>query len=170
MPATEAAFKRAAHVVALDTQVQRVTGVPMEPRAAVGDYDARAGRYTLHAGSGNVVRQKVESRSSSAWRERGARSNARRRRQFRHPQRLLSGIRAGVLGGAAAGTAGEMDLRAAESFLSDYQGRDLASQAELALDADGHFLALRGQHQQCRRPHRELRRIGKGVELDVERL
>jgi carbon-monoxide dehydrogenase large subunit len=31
-----------------------------------------------------------------------------------------------------------------ESFLSDYQGRDLAVQAELALDADGRFLALRG--------------------------
>ena len=47
----------------------------------------------------------------------------------------------------------------AESFLSDYQGRDLAVQAELALDADGHFLgAARHQHQQCRRPHRELRR------------
>ena len=58
--ATEAAFKRAAHVVSLDTQVQRVTGVPMEPRAAVGVYDARTGRYTLHAGSGNVVRQKGE--------------------------------------------------------------------------------------------------------------
>jgi carbon-monoxide dehydrogenase large subunit len=31
-----------------------------------------------------------------------------------------------------------------ESFLSDYQGRDLAVEAELALDADGNFLALRG--------------------------
>ena len=30
-----------------------------------------------------------------------------------------------------------------ECFLSDYQGRDLAVQAELALDANGNFLALR---------------------------
>ena len=40
--ATVAAFARAAHVVRLETQVQRVTGVPMEPRAAVGAYDAAA--------------------------------------------------------------------------------------------------------------------------------
>ncbi len=33
-----------------------------------------------------------------------------------------------------------------ESFVSDYQGRDLASEAELALDADGKFLALRGSN------------------------
>src|SRR6185295_3053499 len=30
-----------------------------------------------------------------------------------------------------------------EAFLADYQGRDLASDAELALDADGTFLAFR---------------------------
>ena len=58
--ATEAAFARAAHVASLDTWVQRVTGVPMEPRAAVGVYDKATGRYTLHAGAGGVVRQKHE--------------------------------------------------------------------------------------------------------------
>src|SRR4030095_3064872 len=31
-----------------------------------------------------------------------------------------------------------------EAFLADYQGRDAAVEAELALDADGTFLALRG--------------------------
>ena len=31
-----------------------------------------------------------------------------------------------------------------ECFLSDYQGRDLSVTAELALDAQGHFLGLRG--------------------------
>jgi carbon-monoxide dehydrogenase large subunit len=31
-----------------------------------------------------------------------------------------------------------------ESFVSDYQGRDLTSEAELALDKDGKFVALRG--------------------------
>ena len=56
--ATEAAFARAAHVVRFETWVQRVTGVPMEPRAAVGEYDAATGRYTLHAGAGGAVRPK----------------------------------------------------------------------------------------------------------------
>ena len=45
--ATDAAFARAAHVTRLDTWVNRVTGVPMEPRAAVGVYDPATG--TLHA-------------------------------------------------------------------------------------------------------------------------
>jgi len=58
--ATEAAFAGAAHVVRLETMVQRVTGVPLEPRAAVGAYDPASGRYTLHAGSGGTNRQKRE--------------------------------------------------------------------------------------------------------------
>ena len=58
--ATAEAFARAAHVTRLDTWINRVTGVPMEPRAAVGIYDAATGRYTLYAGSGGIVRQKKE--------------------------------------------------------------------------------------------------------------
>src|SRR5215470_795344 len=58
--ATDEAFARAAHVVALDTWVPRITGVPMEPRAAVGAHDAATGRYTLYAGSGGVVRHKTD--------------------------------------------------------------------------------------------------------------
>ena len=56
--ATDAAFARAAHIVRLDTWVPRITGVPMEPRAALGVYDETTGRYTLFAGSGGVVRHK----------------------------------------------------------------------------------------------------------------
>ena len=44
--ATEAAFTRAAHVVKFHTWIQRVTGVPMEPRAAIGEYDAATQRCT----------------------------------------------------------------------------------------------------------------------------
>jgi carbon-monoxide dehydrogenase large subunit len=58
--ATDEAFVRAAHVVGLNTWVQRVTGVPMEPRAAVACYDPTTSRYWLHAGSGGIVRQKGE--------------------------------------------------------------------------------------------------------------
>jgi aerobic carbon-monoxide dehydrogenase large subunit len=47
-------------VTRLDTRINRVTGVPMEPRTAVGSYDAASGRYTLYAGSGGIVRQKKE--------------------------------------------------------------------------------------------------------------
>src|SRR5207237_6239018 len=58
--ATERAFGEAAHVVRFETLIQRVTGVPMEARAAVGNYEAQSGRHFLHAGSGGVVRQKGE--------------------------------------------------------------------------------------------------------------
>src|SRR5262249_9798384 len=58
--ATEEAFARADHVVALDLHIDRVTGLPLEPRASLGEYDAASGRYTLHAGSGGAVRQKRE--------------------------------------------------------------------------------------------------------------
>ena len=43
-------------MVRFSTSVQRIAGVTMEPRAAVGEYDAASGRYTLHAGAGGAVR------------------------------------------------------------------------------------------------------------------
>src|SRR5437867_5385906 len=58
--ATEAGFGRAAHVVRLVTDVSRVTGVPMEPRAALGAFDPASGRYTVWAGGGAIVRPKKE--------------------------------------------------------------------------------------------------------------
>src|SRR5258708_7026120 len=58
--ATDQALARAAHVVTKNFHIGRVTGVPLEPRAALGHYDAATGRYTLYAGSGGAVRQKSE--------------------------------------------------------------------------------------------------------------
>src|SRR5262249_25380311 len=57
---TEVVFAVADHVVAMDFHIGRVTGVPLDPRAALAEYDAASGRYTLHAGSGGAVRQKNE--------------------------------------------------------------------------------------------------------------
>src|SRR5262249_58467819 len=54
--AVDAAFGRASHVVRLETWVHRVTGVPMEPRAAVGAWDPIGRRYTVHAGAGGLWR------------------------------------------------------------------------------------------------------------------
>src|SRR5204863_8705969 len=55
-PQTRAGFAEAQHVVRLETHIQRVTGVPMEPRAALGAYDGATARYTLYAGGGAIVR------------------------------------------------------------------------------------------------------------------
>jgi carbon-monoxide dehydrogenase large subunit len=66
--ATAAAFAEAAHVVKLKTWIPRVTGVPMEPRAAVGAFDPATARYTVHAGSGGAVRLKADISTTSIFR------------------------------------------------------------------------------------------------------
>jgi carbon-monoxide dehydrogenase large subunit len=165
--ATEAAFKGAAHIVSIDTQVQRVTGVPMEPRAAVGVYDARSGRFTLHAGSGNVVRQKGELAGILDVPETAVRVTARdvggnfgTRNAF-YPEFALVCWAAKRLGRPVKWT-----CERSESFLTDYQGRDLAVKAELALDADGRFLALRGANTSNVGAHTvSFVALVKGVEL-----
>ena len=48
------------HVVKLDLHIGRVTGVPIELRAAVAHHDKTADKFTLYAGSGGAVRQKNE--------------------------------------------------------------------------------------------------------------
>ncbi|HYE89748.1 MAG TPA: molybdopterin cofactor-binding domain-containing protein, partial [Terriglobales bacterium] len=44
------AIESAAHVARLEFVVTRVAAAPIEPRGAVGEYDRRVGRYTLHTG------------------------------------------------------------------------------------------------------------------------
>src|SRR5262245_46497212 len=58
--ATDKAFAAADHVVKLDLHIGRVTGVPIELRAAVAHFDPATDKYTLYAGSGGAVRQKNE--------------------------------------------------------------------------------------------------------------
>jgi len=58
--ACDAAFARAAHIVQLETDNQRVTGVPMEPRVALAEYDAKIGQFTLEAGGQGVIRFRNE--------------------------------------------------------------------------------------------------------------
>ena len=145
--ATEAAFARAAHVVKLTTWIQRVTGVPMEPRAAVGSYDAASGRYTLYAGSGGVVRQKNELATVLGVAPERVRvvsgdvgGNFGTRNAF-YPEFALVAWASRHVGRPVKWTCDRH-----EAFLSDYQGRDLFVEAELALDASGNFLALRGSN------------------------
>src|SRR6202795_5015868 len=142
--ATDAAFARAAHVTRLDTWVNRVTGVPMEPRAAVGVYDAATRRYTLYAGSGGIVRQKKELAAILSVPFESVRviaheigGNFGTRNSF-FPEFALV-----VWGSRKVGRPVKWTAERHEAFVSDYMGRDLTVSAELALDADGRFLALR---------------------------
>jgi aerobic carbon-monoxide dehydrogenase large subunit len=142
--ATEEAFARADHVVAMDFHIDRVTGVPLEPRAALGEYDAASGRYTLHAGSGAAVRQKRELAAVLGIAPERLRvlsydvggNFGTRNRVFVEFALVLWAAR--KLGRPVKFTATR-----SEAFLTDYQGRDLITRVELALARDGRFLAMR---------------------------
>jgi carbon-monoxide dehydrogenase large subunit len=143
--AADRAFATAAHVIRLDTWVQRVTGVPLEPRAAIGVWDERTCRYTVHAGAGGLGRTQTGVAGALGVPESAVRVTARDvggnfgTRNSCYPEFALVAWAARRVGRPVKWTA---DRR--EAFLADYQGRDLAVQAELALSADGTFLAFRG--------------------------
>src|SRR5689334_12072497 len=141
---TERAFGCAAHIVAKDFHVVRVTGAPMEPRAAVARYDETEGRYTIYAGSGGAVRQKRELAAVLGVEPEKIRvlsydvggNFGTRNRVYVEFGLLLWAAR--KLGRPVKYTATRSDC-----FISDYQGRDLVAKFELALDQRGRFLALR---------------------------
>jgi len=142
--ATAAAFARAAHVTRLDTWVNRVTGVTMEPRAAVGIYDATGERYTLYAGSGGIVRQKKEIAAILGVPFENVRVIAREiGGNFGTKNSFFPEFALVVWGSRRVGRPVKWTAERTEAFVTDYMGRDLTVSAELALDADGHFLALR---------------------------
>ena len=145
--ATDAAFARAAHVTRLDTWVNRVTGVPMEPRAAVGVYDATSGRYTLYAGSGGIVRQKKEIAQILNVPFESVRVIAKEiGGNFGTRNSFFPEFAMVVWGAKRVGRPVKWTAERHEAFVTDYMGRDLTVSAELALDADGRFLALRSSN------------------------
>ena len=141
---TDAAFARAAHVVSMRYHLHRVTGVPLEPRAALGAYDPETGRYTLYAGSGGAVRQKNEHAKVLGVAPEQVRvlsldvggNFGTRNRAF---------VEFGLVMYASKKLGRPVKFRAdrSEAFLTDYQGRDLVVEIELAIDETGKFLALR---------------------------
>jgi aerobic carbon-monoxide dehydrogenase large subunit len=145
--ATEAAFARAAHVTRFETWVQRVTGVPMEPRAALADFDAATGRFTVYAGNGGAVRLKADLATILGVAPEQVRvlmqdvgGNFGTRGMI-YPEFALVAWAARKLGRPV-----KWIIERTESFLSDYQARDLVVEAELALDDKGRFLAMRGSN------------------------
>ncbi|MGH8695606.1 MAG: xanthine dehydrogenase family protein molybdopterin-binding subunit [Burkholderiales bacterium] len=142
--ATDAAFRRAAHVVRLETTINRVTGVPLEPRAALAAYDEASGRYTVHAASGGVQRHRSELAGALGVPESAVRMVTRDlggnygARNNLYPEFALVAWAARRVRRPVKWT-----CERHEAFLSDEHARDLVSEAELALDAAGNFLALR---------------------------
>jgi carbon-monoxide dehydrogenase large subunit len=145
--ATNEAFAKAAHVVRLETWVQRVTGVPMEARTAVGHFDKQAGRYFLHAGSGGVVRQKGECAAILGVPAETVQVVARDiGGNFGTKNSLFPEFPLVLWASKRVGRPVKWTCERSEAFLSDYQGRDLVAKVELAVDEKGKFLAVRGSH------------------------
>jgi carbon-monoxide dehydrogenase large subunit len=145
--ATDAAFARAAHVARLPFRISRVTAAPMEPRAAIGLWDAAEERFTLV--SGVQVPHKLRSELAKHT-----------LRIPEHRLRVISPDMGGAFGMRGAPTQEHvLVLHAArllgrpvrwaadrtEAFTSDFHARDNDSVVELALDEDGIFLGLRIQ-------------------------
>jgi aerobic carbon-monoxide dehydrogenase large subunit len=144
-PATERAFATAAHVTRLKMTNNRVVVAAMEPRAALAAYDRESGRFTLRVGCQGVfgLRQSI------------AQDILRIEPEQLHVVADQVGGSFGMKSGAypeyiaclhAARELGRpvkwRDDRT-ESFLSDQHGRAAITEGELALDADGNFLAVR---------------------------
>ena len=139
-----AAFAKAAHVTRLKLVNSRVVVNAMEPRAAIGIHDPASGRFTLHAPSqgafgmrGNMAEiLKVEPKQVRILTGHVGGSFGMKSAPFPEYVCVLHAARA--LGRPVKWT----DERSG-SFVSDSHGRDHDLTAELALDADGTFLALR---------------------------
>jgi aerobic carbon-monoxide dehydrogenase large subunit len=143
--AVSAAFARAHHITRASLRNNRLTAVTMEPRGCIGDYDPGTRRWTLYSSTQNVhgVRQILahqilhvpESRIRVVARDVGGgfgmKGNV-------YPEEAIV-----VWAARRVGRPVKWIPTRSEALLGDYQGRDQQVTAELALDAEGKFLALR---------------------------
>jgi carbon-monoxide dehydrogenase large subunit len=140
----DAAFAAAAHVTKLDIVNTRVAVVAMEPRAALASYDKASERFTIQvptqgvsgnratlAKNMNLPNEKVRVLTANVGGSFGMKN-------ISYPEYMCILYAAKVLGQPVKWT----DERST-SFLSDSQGRSQNIHAELALDAEGKFLAVR---------------------------
>jgi carbon-monoxide dehydrogenase large subunit len=143
--ATAAAFAKAAHVTKLDLINNRLIPNAMEPRAALGDYDAGADQLTCWSTSQNPhVLRLILCAFILGLPE--------------HKVRVIAPDVGGGFGSKIFCYAEEVvccwaskklkkpvkwTAERSESFLSDAHGRDHVTHAELAMDKDGKFLGLK---------------------------
>jgi carbon-monoxide dehydrogenase large subunit len=142
--AIDAAFAKAAHVVELQLDNHRIVTNPIEPRGVVGLWDEDSGRYTAYASS-----QSIHATRDNTARALGVAPSAVRfiapdvgggfgAKNFIYPEHVLTLWAAKRVGQAVKWIASRSEV-----FLADHQARDQVAEAQLALDANGQFLALR---------------------------
>jgi aerobic carbon-monoxide dehydrogenase large subunit len=144
--ATDAAFNNAAHVTKLDIVNNRLIPNAMEPRAAIGAYDTGDEHYTLYTTSQNPhVARLVISAFHGLCPENKLRVVAPDvgggfgSKIFIYAEEVVCLWASKKIGGKPIKWTGERT----ESFLADAHGRDHATRAELATDANGKILGLR---------------------------
>jgi carbon-monoxide dehydrogenase large subunit len=139
-----AAFAKAAHVTKLRIVNTRVVVSAMEPRAAIGDYDASRGHWTLHAqsqgamGMKNMLADILKADKAKVRVLTGNVGGSFGMKAAVYPEYVCILHASKMLGRPVKWT----DDRSG-AFVSDHHGRDHEMTGELALDQDGHFLAVR---------------------------
>ncbi len=143
--AVDAAFKKAHKVARIDLVNNRLIPNAMEPRAALGDFDPASADYTLYTTSQNphlirllmgafvlhLPEHKLRVYAPDVGGGFGSKI-------YHYAEEAIVTWAAGKLRRPVKWTA-----ERSESFMSDAHGRDHLTHAELALDKDGKFLALR---------------------------
>ena len=140
----DGAMRAAAHVARVSLVNQRIVVASLEPRGATADYDAAGDSYELRCGSQSVMtlreqlvgilgigRDKLRVVTEDVGGGFGMKSPA-------YPEYAALLVAAKRLQRPVHW----MSTRS-EAFLSDQQARDTVTDAELALDGEGRFLALR---------------------------
>jgi carbon-monoxide dehydrogenase large subunit len=141
---TDAQFAKAAHVTRLTVVNNRIVVSSMEARASIADFDAATGRWTLYANTqgGWLVKgliaplfQAEPDRFRIITPDVGGGFGMK---LFLYAEHVLTCYAARKLGRPV-----KWASERSEAFLCDTQGRDNLTIGELAIDADGKFLALR---------------------------
>jgi carbon-monoxide dehydrogenase large subunit len=142
--AIEAAFRAAKHVCRLRLHNNRVIAHPLEVRAALGEYDAARDLYTVHCPIQGVHRGRADIATALAVAEASVRvvvadlGGGFGARAYAYPEYAAVAWAARRVGRPVKWLAERSEL-----FLCDVHGRDQVWEAELAIDADLRFAALR---------------------------
>jgi carbon-monoxide dehydrogenase large subunit len=140
----KAAFAAAAHVTKVDLVNSRVVVNALEPRAAIGAYDQASGRWTLHTGCQGVMGMRAQlafvlgTAPDKVHVLTGNVGGSFGMKAAVYPEYVCC-----LHGARALGRPVRWTDERTSSFMSDNHGRDHLYTVELALDAEGHFLALR---------------------------
>jgi carbon-monoxide dehydrogenase large subunit len=138
------AFSKAAHVVKLPLINQRMVVASIEPRSAIGEFDARDGKWTLHScsqgvfGLKNALRDILSVPADKVRVLTGNVGGSFGMKAAVYPEYVCILHAAKTLGRPVKWT----DERSG-SFVSDHHGRDHDMTVEVAFDAKGLILALR---------------------------